>query len=164
MWTLGNFTWTCRHWSLDLWTLLIHIVLADNDWLERFGAPLRPQSLDLDFVCICWIACQRQICWICSQEGIWILPILLQFFGVNIGLQVLGAPFCRQDPRYMLFLSNYVQCLNDWLAYLKLTKITYYIFFSHNVVISITRGNSQICRCEQNYSEIPSPQKTTWNK
>ena len=115
-----------------------------RQWLtgEIWGSSETPKS-GLDFVCICWIACQRQICWICSQEGIWILPILLQFFGVNKGLQVLGAPFCRQDPPYMLFLPNYVQCLNDWLAYLKLTKNTYYIFFSHNVVISVTRGNSQ---------------------
>ena len=156
---------------MDMSSLIIGFVDAADtyspcrQWLtgEIWGSSETPKS-GLDFVCICWIACQRQICWICSQEGIWILPIQLQFFGVNKGLQVLGAPFCRQDPRYMLFLSNYVQCLNDWLAYLELTKITYYIFFSHNVVISITRGNSQICRCEQNYSEIPIPQKTTWNK
>ena len=80
---------------------------------------------------------------------------LLQFFSVNIGLQVLGAPICWQKSainvvfngfplkRWVSYkilwwknwppLSNHVQCLNAWLAYLqaldtKAVKNTSYFF------------------------------------
>ena len=154
MWLLGNFTWTCRHWSLDLWTLLIHIVLADIDWLERFGAPLRPQSLDLDFVCICWVACQRLLCQICSQEGgrdisyVTVFQCQHRFASVRgthlltksaINVVFNGFPLKRWVSYKILWwknwppLSNHVQCLNAWLAYLqaldtKAVKNTSYFF------------------------------------
>ena len=99
---------------------------------------------------------------------------LLQFFSVNIGLQVLGAPICWQKSainvvfngfplkRWVSYkilwwknwppLSNHVQCLNAWLAYLqaldtKAVKNTSY-FFSQNVVNSFRQENSLVCRCE----------------